>query len=345
MEASNPRYPLRYTARSGWCVRGRSCPMRKTLLVQAYSFLLAALFLSVPAQAQVQNQLASSAVSWQDSYRPLGIQESTLHKLNRAVSLDFDDVMLEQALASIAQQAGLQLIYADWDVLRQHRVTLDLKGKTVLEALYEAVEGSGFHFKVAPGGHLVLDRDAAWMPADAPVRAFPVSGTVTSAEEGTPLPGVNIVVKGTTVGTVTDGNGNYTLEAPTALDTLVFSFVGFLPLEVPIDERDVIDVALAEDTEQLDEVVVIGYGEKSRRLMTESIGNISEDEIKKITVASPDQAIAGRVPGVQVTQSGGAPGNPVQVRIRGVGTTGTAQPLYVVVDRLYFTRVMRIALV
>ena len=145
MEASNPRYTLRYTARPRRRVRELPYPMRKTLSVWTCSFLLSALFLSGLSQAQVQNQFASSATGWYDSYRPLGIQESTLHKLNRAVSLDFDDVMLEQALASIAQQAGLQLIYADWDVLRQHRVTLDLKGKTVLKPLYEAVAGTGFH--------------------------------------------------------------------------------------------------------------------------------------------------------------------------------------------------------
>ena len=283
------------------------------------------------APAQAQDQLASTTPNRYASYQALGIQEGTLLKLSRAVSVDLDGGVLEEALSTIADQAGLQLIYADWDVLRRHRVTLDLEGKTALEALYEAVRGTGFHFKVAPGGHLLLAKDAPWETAERPTSAvFPVSGTVTSVEEGAPLPGVNVVVKGTTIGAVTDGDGNYALEAPTALDTLVFSFVGFLEQEVPIAERDVIDVALAEDLEELDEVVVVGYGEKSRRLMTESIGNVGEEEIKKVTVASPDQAIAGRVPGVQVTQSGGAPGNPVQVRIRGIGTTGTAQPLYVV---------------
>ena len=330
MEAKRPPCTLRRAVLLRQRRRGSFGPTEKARPAWIGGLVAAALLLSAPAQAQAQ--LASSAPNEYASYEALGIQEGTLLKLSRAVSVDVDGVVLEEALQMIADQAGLQLIYADWDVLRQHRVTLDLSGKTALEALYEAVRGTGFHFKVAPGGHLLLAKDAPQESADGPVSAavFPVSGTVTSAEEGTPLPGVNIVVKGTTIGTVTDGEGNYTLEAPTGLDTLVFSFVGFLPLEVPIDERDVIDVALADDTEQLDEVVVIGYGEKSRRLMTESIGNVSEDEIKKVTVASPDQAIAGRVPGVQVTQSGGAPGNPVQVRIRGIGTTGTAQPLYVV---------------
>src|SRR5690606_30201380 len=102
---------------------------------------------------------------------------------------------------------------------------------------------------------------------------------------------------------------------------------GFITQEVAIAGRSRVDVALAPDEAELEEVVVIGYGEKSRKLLTESIGTVSEEEIRRLPVASPDQALQGRVSGVQITNVSGEPGAPVAVRIRGVGTVGNTQPL------------------
>src|SRR5690606_12565110 len=98
-----------------------------------------------------------------------------------------------------------------------------------------------------------------------------VTGTVTSAEDGAPLPGVNVVVKNTAIGAATDLTGQFALDAPSLTDTLIFSFVGFEYQEVPIEGRTVVDVVLQPDLEVLDEVVVVGYGEKTRTLLTESV--------------------------------------------------------------------------
>ena len=158
-----------------------------------------------------------------------------------------------------------------------------------------------------------------------------ISGTVTAEDNGDPLPGVNVVVVGTQVGTSTDAQGNYTLEGvPAAADSIAFSFVGFQELQVAIAGRDVVDVALSPATQELSEVVVIGYGEESEALLTESVGSVGTEEISETPVSSPEQALQGRVSGVQITSAGASPDAPTSVRVRGVGTVGNTQPLFVI---------------
>jgi TonB-linked SusC/RagA family outer membrane protein len=165
----------------------------------------------------------------------------------------------------------------------------------------------------------------------APASAqFRVTGRVTNSESGQPVPGVQVVVQGTTTGTRTDADGRYALVAPSSTSSLVFTVVGFAPLTVPIGGKADLDVKLSPQATQLEGLVAVGYGEKSRPTITESIGVVSSEEIQKVTIASAEQAIQGRVPGVQITTESGIPGAPVAVRIRGVGTVGNTQPLYVI---------------
>lgn len=156
-----------------------------------------------------------------------------------------------------------------------------------------------------------------------------VSGVVTTVEDGSPLPGVNIIVVGTTTGTTTDAQGRYSIFAP-ANGTLNFSFIGYGGQEVQIANRTTVDVSLSPDVSQLSEVVVIGYGEKSRAMLTESIGTIDTKAITQMPVASPEAALQGRISGVQITSVDGTPGSPVAIRVRGVGTVGNTAPLYVI---------------
>lgn len=156
-----------------------------------------------------------------------------------------------------------------------------------------------------------------------------VRGTVTAADDGTTLPGVNIIVRGTSSGIITDANGEYSLSVP-ANATLVFSYVGYQTTEIEVGSQSTINVSLEPDLTSLEEVVIIGYGEKSRRLMTESIGTVNAQEINKVPISSADQAIQGRISGVQVTSVDGTPGSPVAIRVRGVGTVGNTQPLFVI---------------
>ncbi|MFP4090484.1 MAG: SusC/RagA family TonB-linked outer membrane protein, partial [Cyclobacteriaceae bacterium] len=158
-----------------------------------------------------------------------------------------------------------------------------------------------------------------------------IRGRVVDGENDEPLPGVNVLVKGTTVGTVTDIEGNFRISVPTGYNTLVFSSVGYETLERSIGEQTTLDVTfLMPDIEALNEVVVVGYGTQERREVTGAISSVKGEEIDRLAVQSLDQALQGQAPGVVVTQNSGEPGGNVSVRIRGVGSFGNNEPLYVI---------------
>ncbi|MDQ3393293.1 MAG: TonB-dependent receptor plug domain-containing protein, partial [Bacteroidota bacterium] len=156
-----------------------------------------------------------------------------------------------------------------------------------------------------------------------------VEGTVTE-EDGGSLPGVNITIKGTSSGTVTDIEGNYVLTVPNSEAVLVFSFVGFSSQEIVVGNRNRIDVQLNADVRALSEVVVIGYGTVRKSDLTGSVSSVKGDELVKVPAVNPMQALQGKVAGVQISSLSGAPGQNPVVRVRGVGTLNNASPIYVV---------------
>ena len=157
-----------------------------------------------------------------------------------------------------------------------------------------------------------------------------ISGRVTAASTGEPIAGASVRLQGSPASVRTDASGRYTLAVRFSSGVLVFSRIGFASREVPFESQAVVDAVLSPAAIELDQLVVVGYGEKSRATLTESVGTISSDEIRQIPAASPEVAIQGRVSGIQVQQESGNPGAPVAVRIRGVGTVGNTQPLFVV---------------
>ena len=157
-----------------------------------------------------------------------------------------------------------------------------------------------------------------------------ITGTIIDLTEETTLPGVNVLVKGTSTGTVTDVEGNYRIDVADDAATLVFSSVGYTTEEVAIGNQTQVDVSLAPDIQSLSEVVVIGYGTQEKREVTGAISSISNEAITQQAVPSVDQAMAGRVAGVQVSQNSGAPGGSISLRVRGLGTPGNSEPLYVI---------------
>ncbi len=158
-----------------------------------------------------------------------------------------------------------------------------------------------------------------------------MTGKVTSAEDGTPLPGVSILAKGTTKGTQTDATGAYFLDLPANTGTLVFSFVGVTTQEVSVGNRSVVNVSLSNDTRSLDEVIVTGYGAQSKRNLTGNIAKVGSRDIENIPVPSVEQALQGKVAGVQITALNGKVGQGLQIRVRGSSSlTASSQPLYVI---------------
>ncbi|HEY5747917.1 MAG TPA: SusC/RagA family TonB-linked outer membrane protein [Chryseolinea sp.] len=158
---------------------------------------------------------------------------------------------------------------------------------------------------------------------------FTVSGVVTS-DDGETLPGVNILLKGTSKGTTSDANGRYTLILPDAEGVLVFSFIGYTTLEEAIGNRSTIDVKMAADTKTLSEVIVVGYGSQENKDVTGAVGAINGSKLTTSAVPSVDQALQGRMSGVYVTSNSGEPGGGLSMRVRGMGGLGVSEPLYVI---------------
>lgn len=162
-------------------------------------------------------------------------------------------------------------------------------------------------------------------------QARTVTGTVTDGATGEPLIGVNIVVQGTTTGAITDPSGDYAIEVPSSNAILMFSFVGYEVITVPVENRTTIDVTLTPSMVGLDELVVIGYGTQRRGSITGAISSVSSDEIQELPVTDAGSALQGRAPGVMALSSGNQPGEGVTIRIRGRRSlTATNEPLYVV---------------
>ena len=157
-----------------------------------------------------------------------------------------------------------------------------------------------------------------------------VTGVVTSAEDGNPIPGVSVVVKGTTLGTVTNIDGEYQVDVPNNAEILIFSFVGMKAVEQPI-VGSTINVELQPDVIGVEEVMVIAYGTTSREAKTGSATQVQTDQLSETPVISIDKALSGKVPGLMVTTSGGQPGSNSSIRIRGTSSVNAGnEPLYVI---------------
>lgn len=159
-----------------------------------------------------------------------------------------------------------------------------------------------------------------------------LTGTITDGENGEPLPGVNIIIKGTTLGTISDENGFYTLAVPEEDQIISCSFIGYSTKEIAYSGQETIDVVLEPDTRSLDEVVVIGYGTQRASDLTGSVAVVSAEDMVKANATSIDRAIQGRAPGVLVTSTSGRPGSGLSIKIRGIGSINSSTEPLIILD-------------
>ena len=162
-----------------------------------------------------------------------------------------------------------------------------------------------------------------------PMQQKLLTGTVVSELDREPLIGVSVLIKGTTNGTITNLDGEYSIQVNNG-DALVFSYVGYLPKEIVYNGQSSLNVELKEDTKSLDEVVVVGYGVQKKKLVTGATVQVKGDNIAKMNTSSPLQALQGQTPGVNIASTSGQPGSDMKVTIRGLGTVGNSQPLYLI---------------
>ncbi len=172
-----------------------------------------------------------------------------------------------------------------------------------------------------------------------------IRGTVTSQEDGMTLPGVNVLLKGTGQGTVTDVDGNYTIAVPSQGGVLVFTFIGFVTVEMPVDNQSVIDVNMMTDTQALDEFVVVGFGEQKKATLTGAVSSIGSRELIQSPVSNISNALVGRLPGLIAVQSSGEPGfDQSSLKIRGIATlnSGSESDPLILVDGVQRTSLNQI---
>lgn len=168
------------------------------------------------------------------------------------------------------------------------------------------------------------------VPVMAQAQTLSVTGTIIDSDTREPLAGASVVVAGTSIGTATSMDGTYQISAPENA-TLRFSFIGYIAQEIPVEGRSVINVSLAPDFRQLDEVVVVGYGSQLERTLTGNIARVSARELEDQTVLSVEQALQGRMAGVDIQTQSGKLGQGIQVRVRGASSVSASnQPLYVI---------------
>lgn len=240
---------------------------------------------------------------------------------------------LGQMFDDLEQKTSFRFVYQSNGLDENQTLTIEASKASLADILRDISMQTGLQFRRVNQTIHVSAAPAVVGSEPAVTEVMPeqvrVSGTVTSADDNAPLPGVSIVLKGTTTGTTTDFNGNYSLSAP-ADGVLLFSYIGYVAQEVAIGSQTTINVVMQSDLEQLKEVVVIGYGQRERKDLTGAISQISSKEITKQVTMSPEFAMQGRMPGVFVSNPGSGPTARPNIRIRGVGTLGFNDPLYVV---------------
>lgn len=249
---------------------------------------------------------------------------------NEKITLDGDRLYsIEEVLDSVKRQTEYSFVYPSGLFEGTTKINLR-KGEISIEKLFEKFGiRDNFVFEFAKN-KVIYIRSIPIVDIEDSALQRSISGTVTD-KEGVPLPGVNILEKGTANGVVSDFDGNYSISINNDNATLVFSYLGFKTYEVRIGDNSTLDVELTVESQGLDEVVVVGYGSQLRKDLTTSVSSIKEAEFENVPVASADALLQGRAAGVQVVQNSGTPGAENYVRIRGNSSLlGQNRPLYIV---------------
>ncbi|MFT3932576.1 MAG: TonB-dependent receptor [Chitinophagaceae bacterium] len=238
------------------------------------------------------------------------------------ITLNLQSTELKKALAIIEHKTSYRFLYNDETIKAGTKVEIDASNAPVTEVLDKLFANKSLHYKILENNLVVITNK------ETDVQETKVSGKIT-ASTGETLAGVSVKVKGSTLGTQTDVNGNFSLTVPDNA-VLVISYVGYTTQEVSVDGRSSISINLVASTKVLDQVVVVGYGSQRKIDVTGSVTNIKGEEISKQASQNVLSGLQGKVAGVQITNSG-APGASPDIRIRGLGTYyGGVTPLYVV---------------
>lgn len=256
-----------------------------------------------------------------------------VHSQNARVNIRMSNVKLDKILNEIESQTDYLFIYNN-QVNINKIASVKAKNEAVAQVLDKILSGTGINYELE-GTHIILTTEAV-KENNARQQAKTITGTVVDAG-GEPIIGANIRIKGTTTGTITDIDGNFSIEAEPK-SVIEISYIGYLTQEMVINNQKSIRILLREDTKTLDEVVVIGYGVQKKADLTGSVANINTEKLNTQSNANIGQALQGKIAGVDIVSQGGAPGSGSRIMVRGIGTLNNAAPLYIV-DGMYMSSI------
>ncbi len=249
------------------------------------------------------------------------------------MSIKFVNISIQEALEIVAEKAKVGFSYNPV-AIPDKKITLEMNNVQAHEILYKILEGTNLEPVVPESKDVIVIREKENLNVDE-ILIQNISGTVTDAQTGEALPGVNVIAGegagDSPIGTTTGMNGEYEIEVPDEINTLIFSYVGYERLEVPIEGRTEINVEMGQDVQMLEDIVVVGYGTQRRQDLTGSVTSVTSDDFVQGINTSPGQLLQGKVSGAQVTQTTGEPGGGMSIRIRGASSiNANNEPLYVI---------------
>lgn len=241
-------------------------------------------------------------------------------------NLSFKNATVEEFFYAIESQSDYRFLYRH-ETIENKRITIDARNAGIDEVLQKALIGAAIDYTILANNLVVIK------PSEANInfQGITITGVVLSASDDEPMPGVSVLEKGTQNGTITDINGKYSLTVPGINSVLSFSFIGFNPQDITVGDQRVINISLEDEVTELDQVIVVGYGQMKKSDLTGAVVSVNEESLRRSVSTNIDQALQGRVAGVQITQNSGQPGGATSVRIRGASSiTGSNEPLYII---------------
>lgn len=248
------------------------------------------------------------------------------------LDINVNKVPLANLFHEIQEKSEYIFFYNDEVLLNSGNVSLNLKGATLTTILDNALKDKGVVYRIDDRQVIIFGKKITPEPVTSKIdkQDFTVTGTVQD-QSGQPLPGANILEKGTTNGTQTDFDGNFEITISNADAILSVSYIGFSSKEIAVNGQNSITVSLEESAAALDEIVVVGYGTQKKSDLTGSVSSLKSEDLNPGANASVDQMMLGRAAGVQINQSSSAPGGGLSIRIRGASSLNASnEPLYVV---------------
>ena len=253
------------------------------------------------------------------------ISYSQTHRL----TIEKDNVTIADVFNEIEAKSEFSFLYSPREIDVNRQVSYHGSDELITDILASILADKDIAYRITDK-HIILYKPDLYIDSnDLVMQGITITGTVTDAD-GQPLPGVSLMIKGTTQGTVTLANGTYSLLVPNEDVTLVFSYIGFVTQEKVVGSQRSINVTLNEDTRELEEIVVVGYGTMRKKDLTGAVASIAGSQIADRKATQISQAMQGAIPGVTVTRTNNAPGATATIRVRGITTIGDSNPLIIV---------------